>query len=250
MTSGRQPRDGVLYVALDIIIFALIAAFLVYRLKNVLGTRHGGERQRPNPFGERAEQPRAPQPDAAVGPVIDAQAVPLTPAAPLVFDGVVDPARDADHRIRQGLQDIADADRYFDLPSFVGGARYAFEMIVTAYAKGDRETLRPLLSPKLMRDFEAGIAAREKNGHTSDLTIHRIKRAQVIEAHLGGTMAYVTVDFDVEETTVTRDAEGRVVDGDPDRIFSVEDIWTFTRDTRSSDPNWMLIETRAGGDAA
>ena len=66
-----------------------------------------------------------------------------------------------------------------------------------------------------------------------------------VEAHLGGTMAYVTVDFDVEETSVTRDASGNVIDGNPDRVFSVEDIWTFTRDTRASDPNWTLIETRA-----
>ncbi len=235
-------------MAIDIIVFALIAGFLIYRLNNVLGTRHGDERQRPNPFGERQEN-KPPLAADANGSIIDAEAVPLV-SAPLIFDGVVDPARDADGRIRQGLQDIADVDRYFDLPSFIGGARYAFEMIVTAYAKGDRDTLRPLLSPKLFRDFEAGIVAREQKNHTSEITIHRIKRAQVIEAHLGGTMAYVTVDFDVEETTVTRDAEGRIIDGDPERIFSVEDIWTFTRDTRSSDPNWLLIETRAGGDAA
>jgi predicted lipid-binding transport protein (Tim44 family) len=235
-------------VAIDIIVFALIAGFLIYRLNSVLGSRHGDERQRRNPF---ADDPAAADRAApANGPVIEGAAVPLAPSAPLVFDGVVDPARDADGRIREGLQDIAAADRFFDLPSFIGGARYAFEMVVTAYARGERETLRGLLSPKLYAGFEQGIAAREQAGHTTEITIHRIKRATIIEAHLGGTMAYVTVDFDVEQTTVTRDAEGRIVDGDPERIFSVEDIWTFTRDTRSSDPNWMLIETRAGGDAA
>ncbi len=233
-------------MAFDIIIFALIAAFLIFRLNSVLGTRHGEERQRPNPF-ERPADP-APQVD---GPVIDGEARDVTDVAPreLSFDGSVDFDRDTDGRIRAGLEDIAGADRYFDIPSFVGGARAAFEMVVTAYARGDLDTLRDLLSPKLFAGFKAGVDARVAAGHTTDITIHRIKKAQIIEAHLGGTMAYVTVDFDVEQTTVTRDGEGRVVEGDPDRVFSVEDIWTFTRDTRNSDPNWTLIETRAGGES-
>lgn len=234
----------------DIIIYALIAAFLVYRLKNVLGTRHGEERQRPNPFGERPDMQHAPAAKKE-GLVIDGQATAMAEpvAREMVLDGIVDPALDTDGRVRGGLEDIAQADRYFDVPTFIGGARYAFEMIVTAYARGELDTLKDLLSPKLYADFKAGVQARESAGQTTDITIHRIKKAHIIEAHLGGTMAYVTVDFDVEQTTVTRDRDGKVVDGDPDRVFSVEDIWTFTRDTRSNDPNWTLIETRAGGEA-
>lgn len=237
-------------MAFDIIVFALIAAFLIYRLNSVLGTRHGGERQRPNPFGERPDAPASAQP-AKEGLVIDGEVLPAAPAAPraLVLDGIVDPSFDTEGRVRAGLEDIAGADRFFDAPTFIGGARAAFEMIVMAYARGELDTLKDLLSPKLYNDFKAGVQAREKAGHTTDITIHRIKKAHIIEAHLGGTMAYVTVDFDVEQTTVTRDRDGRVVEGDPDRVFSVEDIWTFTRDTRSSDPNWTLIETRAGGEA-
>ena len=235
-------------MAFDIIIFALIAAFLIYRLNGVLGTRHGDERQRPNPFGER---PDMQGPAVKEGLVIDGEATPVTPPAmrEMTLDGIVDPAVDSEGRIRAGLEDIAQADRYFDVPTFIGGARYAFEMIVTAYARGELETLKDLLSPKLYSDFKAGVQAREKAGHTTEITIHRISKAHIIEAHLGGTMAYITVDFDVEQTTVTRDRDGKVVDGDPDRVFSVEDIWTFTRDTRSNDPNWTLIETRAGGEA-
>lgn len=235
-------------MAFDIIIFALIAAFLIYRLNSVLGTRHGGERQRSNPFGERND---APSPIAKNGPVIEGELAPQAPPVlrEMVLDGIVDPAQDTEGRIRSGLEDIAQADRYFDVTSFIGGARAAFEMIVTAYARGELDTLKDLLSPKLYNDFKAGVEARTRAGQTTDIIIHRIKKAQIIEAHLGGTMAYVTVDFDVEQTTVTRDSAGQVVDGDPDRVFSVEDIWTFTRDTRASDPNWTLIETRAGGEA-
>lgn len=236
-------------MALDIIIFALIAAFLIYRLNGVLGTRNGSERQRPNPFGAQPDAPTAPQ---GKGAVIDGEVVPMAPPAmrEMTLEGIVDGATDTGGRIRTGLEEIAAADRYFDVHSFVSGARSAFEMVVTAYARGELETLKDLLSPKLYAEFKSGVDARTKAGHTTEIIIHRITKAQIIEAHLGGTMAYITVDFDVEQTTVTRDSSGAVVEGDPERIFNVEDIWTFTRDTRSSDPNWTLIETRAGGEAA
>lgn len=225
----------------DILIFAVIAAFLIYKLNSVLGTRHGGERERPNPF---ARPPEAPAERLAAPAAAAVSDVPLSTPAPVPAE-LVDAAANADGRIDTGLAEIAAADVQFDAASFIGGAKYAFEMIVTAYSRGDRDTLRPLLSPKLFKDFSAGIEAREQAGHTSEVTIHRIKAARIIEAHLGGTMAYVTVDFDVEETMVMRDRDGTVIDGNPDRIFSVEDIWTFTRDVRSHDPNWLLIETRA-----
>lgn len=221
----------------DIILFAIIAAFLVYRLHSALGTRHGAERERPNPYNDAAP---------AAAPLPLHKSAPSKPVAPLAgMELLVDTDANKDGRIESGLSEIAAADPQFEVNSFVAGAKYAFEMIVTAYARGDTQTLKPLLSPKLYADFHAGIKAREAQNHTYEVTIHRIKQARIVEAHLGGTMAYITVDFDVEETAFTKDAAGQVVDGSPDRIFSVEDVWTFTRDTRTTDPNWILIETRA-----
>lgn len=227
---------------IDILIFALIAAFLIYRLNAVLGTRHGDERQRPNRY-DTAAQSEAPE--GRDGVTLDAEPQRGNVVSLAGAEGHIDTDANADGRIETGLRDIAEADSYFELNSFMQGARAAFEMIVMAYSRGDLDTLRPLLSPKLFADFAAGVKNREALGQTNELIIHRIKAARIIEAHLGGTMAYVTVDFDVEETSVTRDASGNVIDGSPDRVFSVEDIWTFTRDTRASDPNWALIETRA-----
>lgn len=223
---------------LDILIFAIIAAFLIYRLNSVLGTRHGNERERPNPYDAR---------EAAPAPIAGPKsALTPKPVAPLAgMDQLVDVEANRDGRIETGLSEIYAADPQFEVNSFMGGAKYAFEMIVTAYARGDLLALQPLLSPKLYADFSAGIKAREQAGQTYEVTIHRIKQARIVEAHLGGTMAYITVDFDVEETAYTRDREGKIVEGNPDRIFSVEDVWTFTRDTRTSDPNWILIETRS-----
>jgi len=225
-------------VPLDIIVFAVIAAFLIYRLNSVLGTRSGSDRERPNPFA----------PPGQAAPQATAQVVELRPQpalAPAMLGEIIDSKANAEGRVEAGLADIAAADAQFEAARFIQGARAAFEMIVTSYGRGDLGALRPLLSPKLFADFKAGVVAREAAGHTAEVSIRAIKAARVIEAHLGGTMAYITVDFDVEETTVTRDAAGNVVGGSPDRVFSVEDIWTFTRDVRAQDPNWILIETRA-----
>lgn len=227
---------------IDILIFALIAAFLIFRLNAVLGSRHGQERQRRNPFDEKAQKAALEEPD---GTLMQAEGPPENVVPLAGVERHIDAAQNADGRIETGLRDIAASDGYFEINSFMQGARGAFEMVVLAYSRGDLDTLKPLLSPKLYNDFAAGIKNREALGHTNELTIHRIKSARIIEAHLGGTMAYVTVDFDVEETSVTRDASGNIVDGSPDHIFTVEDIWTFSRDIRNSDPNWTLIETRA-----
>ncbi len=227
---------------IDILIFALIAGFLVYRLNASFGTRHGDERQRPNPFaGDTLQKVRA---DA---PVTLEAAPAVRPRAPMPALSVemIDGAANKDGRIETGLAEIASADAAFDVNGFMAGARYAFEMIVTAYNKGDRTALKSLVSPKLFQDFSAGIKAREDAGNTSEVTIHRIKAARITEAHLGGTMAYITVDYDVEETAITRDKAGQIIAGDPNSISSLRDIWTFTRDIRSGDPNWILIETRA-----
>ena len=240
LCTASNQQKGDIGVPVDILIFAAIAAFLIFRLRSVLGTRHGEERQRQNPF-VTPEGADAQNTDNA----IDLQARTDQPTAALAnMSSFIsnDPA--VVNAIETGLTDIAKNDVQFNLAQFMGGAKGAFEMIVTAYVKGDLPTLQSLLSPKLFSDFSAAIKNRESLGQTLDTTLHRIKAARVIEARLAGTMAYVTVDFDAEETSVTKNADGQVVDGSPDHLFSVRDIWTFTRDVRAADPNWMLIETR------
>jgi predicted lipid-binding transport protein (Tim44 family) len=216
---------------LDILIFAIIAAFLIYRLKMVLGTRQGHERPRQNPF-------TASENGAAVRIMPPLKHAPLKKPVKLI-----DADANKDGLIDEGLDEIAAADQGFEVNGFMEGAKYAFEMIVTAYSKGDRAPLKPLLSSKLYADFEASITLREAAGQKSETVIHLIKSARIVAAQLRGAMAYITVDYDVEQTTVTRDKTGAVVEGSPDRIASVEDVWTFSRDIRSSDPNWTLIET-------
>lgn len=240
-------------MSLDIVLFALVAAFLVHRLRSVLGTRHGEERQRPNPFSSSAEnqseEDRNDQnvielkQDGDSDMIVD---IPL-PAkkldiAQVVNDGLI---KDDDTKLKEILTEIAAADASFDLYHFADGARSVFEMVLDSYAEGDLETLEGLLSQTLYKDFETAIRKREKDGHSLEMVMNDIQGMEIVEARLAGAMVYITVDYDVKQKQVLRDAKGEIIKGKGGRATRNHDLWTFARDIRSIDPTWMLIETRA-----
>lgn len=217
-------------VFVEIIIFAMIAVFLVYRLRSVLGRRNGEERQRPNPF--------TPPPATATVEGRDSVAAAPERATP------VDIYQPGDQRpLAAWLDAIRAADPSFEEKAFLSGARSAFTMIVEAFSHGDRSVLRPLLSDGVFNGFAGAITAREKAGETLETRIERVQDTDVADARLDGTRAYLTVRFVTEQINVTRDQTGAVVDGDPEATAEVIDLWTFSRDTRSRDPNWLLVET-------
>lgn len=209
---------------IDLIIFFAIAAFLILRLRNVLGRRTGNERPPP---------PMTPKP--SVNKPGDDNVIALPDRAADEF-GEATP-------LDAGLAQIQVADRRFDPEEFVVGARVAFEMVVTAFAKGEKDSLRPLLSDEVYDNFTSAIDARESRGETLETTLVGIKGSEIIEARLDGRLSYVTVRFVTEQINVTRDLDNKVVDGDPDHVTRITDIWTFARNTRSRDPNWALVET-------
>ena len=218
---------------IDIIILAMIAAFLVYRLRNVLGKRTGNERPPQNPYGPREEA--TPLPREANG---DDTVVAL-PGHSLADDIPADsPAAD-------GLKAIRKAEGSFSVEEFTEGARFAFDMIVTSFANGDRDTLRPLLSDEVYENFAGAIDAREANDETMEMTLVGIRDADIIEANMDGRVAFVTVKFVTEQIEVVRDKAGEPVSGDPGKVTTVTDIWTFARNTRSRNPNWTLVATEA-----
>lgn len=229
----------------DIILFAAIAAFLVLRLRNVLGKRTGHQ-QRPtgtDPFKREPDQ-GGQQPERERDKVI-----PLPdrgqPEDAVTDEELKQAAEKAETPLSAGLTQIKLADREFDEDGFLEGARKAFEMILDAYARGDSKALRPLLSNDVFQDFDAAVKERDKAGQTLDTTLVYISSADIIEAELQGRTAFVTVKFVSEQINVLRDSEGNVIDGDPDHVTEVTDIWTFARNTRSRDPNWTLVATRS-----
>jgi predicted lipid-binding transport protein (Tim44 family) len=214
----------------DIILFAMIAAFLVLRLRGVLGRRTGNERRR-ELFVRRA------------APVAEKPA--NTDAADNVTPIGAVATRPAD-TVAEGLGRIRRADPSFDPAQFLEGARIAFEMIVTAFARGDKAVLQPLLSDEVFQPFARTIderAAARESVETRDL---KLGDPAIVEADMTGRTARVTVKLVSHQLTVTRAMDGSIVDGDPDRPVEKTDYWTFARDTRSSDPNWQLVATGSG----
>jgi predicted lipid-binding transport protein (Tim44 family) len=219
---------------LDIIFFAMVAAFLVLRLRSVLG-RRTGHQQKPRDILTRTRRE-----EEAPGRVIELPDRNRKPAAPAGAEAAA-----PDDKLGAGLTQIQLADTSFDPDGFLNGARAAFEMIVHAFATGDTGTLRSLLSDEVLASFQAAIKARLEKGETLETTVVSIKSAEIVEAALQGRVANVTLKFVTEQINVTRDTAGTAVEGDPNRVTEVTDLWTFARDTRSRDPNWKLVETRS-----
>jgi predicted lipid-binding transport protein (Tim44 family) len=230
--SGK-PQDaqamGDLSQYIDIILFAMIAGFLVLRLRSVLGRRTGNERRR-NPF----PGPMAPR-------VQNLLQVP-TPA-PNPYAAAAAPGGGA---VADGLLAIKRADPAFDSGAFLDGARKAFEMIVGAFAAGDKAALRPLLDDSVYRSFATAIDERVAAKETLETRIARLKSADVVEAGLDGMTAQVTVRFVSDQINVTRAMDGSIVDGNPNQPIEKTDFWSFARDTRAADPNWALVATGSG----
>lgn len=218
---------------LDIILFAMVAVFLVLRLRSVLGRKPEGEQQRRlNPFRREPAEGKADAGDR----LVEFPARPPRPAPEA-------PAGDIS-ALEAGLAQIKRVDPSFDSTSFVTGAIAAFEIVVNAFAAGDRDKLRTLLSNEVYDNFAGAIDARMSKGETLETKLSGATTAQIVEAEMRGQSAFVTIKFASEQCHITRDGEGRIVDGEPNRFEEVTDLWSFARNTRARDPNWTLVETR------
>jgi predicted lipid-binding transport protein (Tim44 family) len=223
------------------IIFLVIAVVIFMRLGSVLGRRTGNE---PTPFDPRGKTPpSAARNDNVValpprerGSAASAAAPDFEPIARHSTPGT--PLHDS-------LVAIAKASPGFDVEHFVAGARAAYEMIVTAFADGDRAMLKNLLAPEVFEGFVAAISEREGRGQRTELTFVGIEEAKITGAELDGRAARITLRFVSELISVTRDKDGAVVEGDPTDVQTIRDVWTFAREVNSRDPNWKLVSTEA-----
>ena len=226
----------------EILMLAALAAFLGLRLWSVLGRRTGHERPRPDPYSA-SERTSARERQGTDDNVVVMPGGRQSDAGTADIPGA---ATGGDEALSETLKRIGQADRSFEAGSFLGGAKTAYEMIVTAFARGDRETLRPLLSDDVFQSFDAAIASREQRGESRELNLIGINRAAISDAEFDGREAEITVAFVSEQIAITKNAAGAVVQGDPTTVRQVTDVWTFARDTRASDPNWILVGTAAG----
>lgn len=212
-------------MTLDLLILALIAGFILYRLYVTLGQRTGFDRkneEKTNVISFEQERQKYRFKEATKHPVEE-----FSPS------------------IRQGVQEITKLDPEFSIKDFTEGATNAFEMIIENYAKGDIKKLSKLLSPDLLNEFKRAIEERLTQGYMLENTLIRIEKVEVQEAHVSNNVAYLKVKFISEQVPLMKDKNGTIVEGNPNQIDQVIDYWTFERNLKSSDPNWTLIETDA-----
>jgi predicted lipid-binding transport protein (Tim44 family) len=224
------------------IIFLALAVFIFLRLRSVLGQRTGSERP---PYDRAAptvvQLPQYKNVCPIPGAVIDQ--APLAPSADVApadrWKGIAEPGTP----LAGGLDAIAAQDSSFDPRHFVSGARSAYEMIVLAFANGDRRALKDLLSSEVYDSFETVIKDREKHEQKTETRFVSIDKAELVGAEARDRAAQLTVRFVSQMISVTRDKTGAIVDGNPDKVADITDVWTFARDTSSRDPNWKLVGT-------
>ena len=229
---------------LDIVFFALVAAFVIFRLSRTLGSRPDNTRVGPN-RGDNADSgdnvvnmlnrdiPEIESPSDDAPDTDDTDDVPDT-------DDTDDAALAA-----AGIAEICLQDPAFDTNQFLAGAKFAYEAVVTAFAAGNRKTLGELLTRDVLENFSGAIDERDERGETLETTVVGVSSADVVDARMAGHTAEVTVKFVTELMNVIRDATGALPPGKSDSVRVVTDIWTFVRDVRASDPNWALAETRS-----
>jgi predicted lipid-binding transport protein (Tim44 family) len=221
------------------LVFLVVAVIIFFRLRSVLGTRTGHERDRlekkwpviikniKKPAGWKEESKKP---------------LPLPPAFNAARDDRLEGV-ETGTALASSLKLISGLDPKFSAPQFLSGARAAYELIITAFAKGDREKLRPLLSAEIFETFDQEISEREQKGETVDFHFIGIVRAEMTEAALKGEVAQIGVRFVSKLVQATRNGKGEVVEGDATAATEVSDSWTFERKTSSRDPNWKLVAT-------
>ncbi len=217
----------------DIVVFALVAGFILLRLRSVLGQQTGFDgtsnpmaslKPKEDVLVQRSEKPKLLKGETP--PAVD---VPLPDTLP-----------DADRKVIVALKS---ADPQFTIEGFLRGAKGAFEMVFDAFLTQDKATLDMLLSGDLSRTFLAAAAARKEGERVTETTLVCLESATITGAQTAGAQAHITVTFISEQVTLVRNAQGKIVEGDPSHTARVEDTWTFARDMVSKQPNWVVIDT-------
>ncbi len=223
-------------------IYALIAAGLIFWLRSILGTRNDSDKSNSNVINLELS------PD---GKIIGLGGENIAETQDKKIEQIKELSKEAKDNMsiggqnaETGLIEIAKADKEFDIHNFLQAAQDAFVYVVESFAEGDRETLKNLLGSDVYKAFDNAISAREQAKETMVTEIHSIKKSEVIEARLDGKNAIITVRFWADETSVTKDENNNIISGHPEKTTLMRDVWTFSRDIKSRDPRWFVIETR------
>jgi predicted lipid-binding transport protein (Tim44 family) len=219
-----------------------VAIVVLFRLRSVLGTRIGHERpvdpRKPEVLADRqAEDNVLPL------PARPSEIAPLDDRRARKIDAEIGQFAHGDEAVAAGLTAITGADPAFGPRLFLEGAKQAYEMVLTAFASGDRKNLKNLLEKDVYDGFEHAMAERETAGHKVDFTFVGLPKIEISHAEFDKRNAQVTVQFHAEVISATHDRDGALVDGSADQVKAIADEWTFARNPKSRDPNWKLVAT-------
>jgi predicted lipid-binding transport protein (Tim44 family) len=228
------------FLDIGTLFFIVVAVVVGLQLRNALGKRTGNERPPYDPYaGSRREKVDSEKP---AGNVVT---LPKRKADGAKDYGSIDQITKLGSDANNGLRALKDSDPNFEPKDFLEGAKGAYEMIVTAFASGDRKTLKNLLSKDVNDGFVSAIAEREMRGEKVQSNFVGISKMDIIDADLKGSEGHITLKIISQLISATLDKDGNVIDGDKEEVSDVKDVWTFARDTRSRDPNWKLVATEA-----
>lgn len=216
----------------DIIFLGLVAVFIALRLRAMLGRNDGTDTR------EVWKQASRDLPAEKPVTIIDRNV-----KKPVPPEEVVPVSLQDNKAVAEGLRAIRAADAQFSTTEFLAGSKLAFEWIIDAFTRGNKDKLRSLLAPEPLEHFIADIDARATSATTHEATLVSIVAADVTEASLKSSKAQITVQFTTEQVHVTRDKDKNIVEGDLSAIEKVVDVWTFERDISSRDPNWKIVAT-------
>lgn len=233
------------FLDLPTLIAIVVAVFVLFRLRSVLGTRTGTERPPVDRSRSTPVEKKAGTEDDTVVPMRPRSAQPELDDERRArkLEAEIEQHSRGDESLKAGLKTVAEADATFTPKSFLEGAKQAYEMIVTAYAEGDRQTLKNLLDKDIFESFARAISDREAAGQKVDFTFVGLPKIEISEAEYEGKNVSVTVRFHAEVVSATRDKDGTLVEGNADQVQTIADEWTFARNPKSRDPNWKVVAT-------
>ena len=219
------------YGFIDIVLFAMIAAFLILRLRSVLGKHRNSGEGKSNLGLHTLTQSHKTEKQPVEGDSKE--------------ESKIEPQNSEQDNDGVDLAEIQGAMPGFEKGEFLAGVRAAFEIIVNSFSSGDKEKLAGLLSDEVFNNFSSAITDRERLGHVSESSLIRIIDTVLLEANISDGSVLLTVKILSEQINATKGEQGEVVDGNPDLVLEVADIWTFSKEIESPDPNWRLVATRS-----
>lgn len=224
----------------DILLYALVAAGLVFWLKSILGTREDDDLPSKSSTLFSDSDPSLQKDGKDGNNVVSLDALMgVQPITDLPAHVRID-----NKTAENMLEDIAKQYEEFDLYHFAQGAEQAFQIIIEAFADGDLETLKDLLDKPVYQAFESAIKDRLKREESVSTEVQSIEKMDIIDAELADNILKITVRFTAKEICVIRDKAGDIISGDPEKETQMVDVWVFGRDMRAEGPEWYLYETR------